>query len=126
MLPKSIVKEVMDMKEQVSLIRTFPLILDDLPDYVNRLEDQYRWRLNEKPSVILRTWESQKDSKLLFYFLGWFTESVNLRGVGNMRYLTLREKRALTRFIDSILEEANNEELDSFNKGRNDTSYFSP
>lgn len=129
MLPKSIVialKGGQEMKD-FSLIKSFPLILDDFPkDYVQQLEKQYRWKLNEKPSTVIRRWK-EKESKEQFYFLGWFVASVYARGVpGNMRILNLKTKRLVDDFMKAILEEASEEEIKSFEKGKADMSYFDP
>lgn len=106
------------MKEQMLLIDSFPLILDDLPGFLERLEKYYGWRKKESsPSKFLRNWESQSlEGK--FYFLGWFEEAMRQHGVGgNMCYMLLREKMAVSSHIQRIVEEANQKEIECFRRG---------
>lgn len=112
--------------KNVSLIKTFPLILEDLPGYVEELQKQYRWKLEEKPVAILRRWK-EVDTQELYYFLGWFTEAMAARGVpGNVRFLNLANKRALDKFLQAILDEASSLELECFERGKSDLSFFEP
>ena len=106
------------MKEQMLLIDSFPLILEDLSGFLERLTHYYKWGNKETtPEKFLRKWEEHSlESK--FYFLGWFSRALDEYGfLASMSYMVLREKQAITYHIRQILEEATPEQKESFQKG---------
>ena len=107
------------MRERVLLIDSFPLILKDLPDFLESLENYYKWgKKGNSPSNFLRNWETQSiEGK--YYFLGWVEEAMRQYGVvGNMAHrIFLNEKRAISKHIQLILEEATPEQKKCFERG---------
>jgi hypothetical protein len=102
---------------QINLIDSFPRILEEVPGFITNLEKYNGWRKAKKPSEMLQHWGDEADINK-FYFLGWLKESTKRYGtVGAMAFFSLHQKRAVTGYIESILEEATKAELDSFERG---------
>ena len=107
--------------ERINIIDGVPRILEEVPNLVPTLEKSNGWREEKKPSDVLKNWESETTG-MKFYFLGWLRKSVANNGVFSLlRYFGLREKRAITTFLDNIIEEASIEELKQFERGEKET-----
>ena len=109
------------MIKKINLVDGIPRLLEEAPDLVSNLEKYNGWKIDSKPSVVLKNWDTQTDD-VKFYFLGWLRKASEKSGITTlMRYFGLKQKIAIVNYIDTVLQEASFEELKSLEKGEKET-----